>query len=136
MKVTFFSILMSILWSSILILVTHMLRKKRFFLNMIGLPVLFVFYLLSIIRIFFPFELPFVQEIAIRGWFSQIVEHIYFDTKTLFQIEWSWAGVFGVLWAIGSVVLTGAFLIQYGRNIRRISNSLLVCDKEAEACLV
>lgn len=135
MKVTFFSILMSILWSSILILVTHMLRKKRFFLNAMGLPVFFAFYLLSIIRMIFPFELPFVQEIAIRGWFSQIMEHIYFDTKTVFHLEWSWAGVAVILWAAVSVILTGSFLIQYMRNIQRISNSLPARDKEAEACL-
>ena len=77
MKITFYSLLMSLLWSSLMIFITHFFRKKPFFLHKIGVPFLLGFYLLSIVRMVFPVEFPFVQEISLRNWYSQVMESFY-----------------------------------------------------------
>ena len=120
MKITFYSLLMSLLWSSLMILITHFLRKRPFFLHKVGAPFLLGFYLLSIGRMILPVELPYVNEIPLRNWYSQVMEGFYLNENIWANISWSWVELVGLCWGTVSIILLMVFSIQYCVSLKKL----------------
>ena len=124
MNVSVFSLLMSVLWSSLIILVAHLLRRKAFFLRRIGAPVLVVFYFLSVGRMVLPVEFPFSREVPLRSWFSTAVQAVCIEEHQLGDFGWTWAQVACVCWAAVGIILLLWFSFRYWRAVRRMTQSL------------
>ena len=124
MNVSVFSLLMSVLWSSLIILVAHLLRRKAFFLRRIGAPVLVVFYFLSVGRMVLPVEFPFSREVPLRSWFSTAVQAVCIEEHQLGDFGWTWAQVACVCWAAVRIILLLWFSFRYWRAVRRMTQSL------------
>ena len=124
MNVSVFSMLMSVLWSSLIILVAHHLRRKAFFLRRIGAPVLVVFYLLSVGRMVLPVEFPFSREVPLRSWFSTAVQAVCIEEHQLGDFGWTWAQAACVCWAAVGIILLLWFSFRYWRAVRRMTQSL------------
>ena len=134
MNVSVFSLLMSVLWSSLIILVAHLLRRKAFFLRRIGAPVLVVFYFLSVGRMVLPVEFPFSREVPLRSWFSTAVQAVCIEEHQLGDFGWTWAQVACVCWAAVGIILLLWFSFRYWRAVRRLTRSLSR-DPQAEEVL-
>ncbi len=134
MNVSVFSLLMSVLWSSLIILVAHLLRRKAFFLRRVGAPVLVVFYLLSVGRMVVPVEFPFSREVPLRNWFSTAVQAVCIEEHQLGDFGWTWAQVACVCWAAVGIILLLWFSFRYWRAVRRLTRSLSR-DPQAEEVL-
>lgn len=124
MNVSVFSLLMSVLWSSLIILVAHLLRRKAFFLRRVGAPVLVVFYLLSVGRMVLPVEFPFAREVPLRSWFSTAVQAVCIEVHQLGDFGWTWAQAACVCWAAVGIILLLWFSFRYWRAVRRMTQSL------------
>ena len=124
MNVSVFSLLMSVLWSSLIILVAHLLRRKAFFLRRVGAPVLVVFYFLSVGRMVLPVEFPFSREVPLRNWFSTAVQAVCIEEHQLGDFGWTWAQVSCVCWAAVGIILLLWFSFRYWRAVRRMTQSL------------
>ena len=124
MNVSVFSLLMSVLWSSLIILVAHLLRRKAFFLRRVGAPVLVVFYLLSVGRMVLPVEFPFSREVPLRSWFSTAVQAVCIEEHQLVDFGWTWAQAACVCWAAVGIILLLWFSFRYWRAVRRMTQSL------------
>ena len=134
MNVSVFSLLMSVLWSSLIILVAHLLRRKAFFLRRVGAPVLVVFYLLSVGRMVLPVEFPFSREVPLRSWFSTAVQAVCIEEHQLGDFGWTWAQAACVCWAAVGIILLLWFSFRYWRAVRRLTRSLSR-DPQAEEVL-
>ena len=134
MNVSVFSLLMSVLWSSLIILVAHLLRRKAFFLRRIGAPVLVVFYFLSVGRMVLPVEFPFSREVPLRSWFSTAVQAVCIEEHQLGDFGWTWAQAACVCWAAVGIILLLWFSFRYWRAVRRLTRSLSR-DPQAEEVL-
>ena len=124
MNVSVFSLLMSVLWSSLIILVAHLLRRKAFFLRRVGAPVLVVFYLLSVGRMVLPVEFPFSREVPLRSWFSTAVQAVCIEEHQLGDFGWTWAQAACLCWAAVGIILLLWFSFRYWRAVRRLTQSL------------
>lgn len=124
MNVSVFSLLMSVLWSSLIILVAHLLRRKAFFLRRVGAPVLVVFYLLSVGRMVVPVEFPFSREVPLRSWFSTAVQAVCIEEHQLGDFGWTWAQAACLCWAAVGIILLLWFSFRYWRAVRRMTQSL------------
>ena len=124
MNVSVFSLLMSVLWSSLIILVAHLLRRKAFFLRRVGAPVLVVFYLLSVGRMVLLVEFPFSREVPLRSWFSTAVQAVCIEEHQLGDFGWTWAQAACVCWAAVGIILLLWFSFRYWRAVRRMTQSL------------
>lgn len=113
MKLTVFSFLMSMIWSSIIILLVHLFRKKQFFLNGFGLTTVFLLYLFSIGRMFLAIEFPFTHEIPVPEVYNTFFKTIGDDWFAMGEIGISLIDTFLLLWCITSAVLITIFLIRY-----------------------
>lgn len=124
MNVSVFSLLMSVLWSSLIILVAHLLRRKAFFLRRVGAPVLVVFYLLSVGRMVLLVEFPFSREVPLRSWFSTAVQAVCIEEHQLGDFGWTWAQAACLCWVAVGIILLLWFSFRYWRAVRRMTQSL------------
>lgn len=70
MNISLFSLMMSVLFSTVFILAIHVLRNRPFFLKSFGVHTLLILYGLCLFRMIFVIELPFTVPIGLRGAFS------------------------------------------------------------------
>lgn len=70
MNISFFSFLMSVLFSTVFILMIHLLRNRPLFLKSFGVHALLVMYGLCLFRMIFVIELPFTIPLGFKGAFS------------------------------------------------------------------
>lgn len=71
MNLSFFSFLMSVLFSTVFILMIHVLRNRPFFLKSFGVHTLLIMYGLCLFRMVFVIELPFTVPVGLKGAFSK-----------------------------------------------------------------
>lgn len=119
--VTVYSFFMAVLCSTVLILLAHGLRKKSAFIRNFGVSTLLFFYALCWIRMTFPFEFPFVQEIGLEHGYSdffQIVQHEEFQVG---QVTFHILDLATVVWVTGAICLVVLFLVRYLMGRRKLA---------------
>lgn len=119
MKLTALSFIMSAVWSSIIILVVHLVRRKQFFLNGFGIGTIILLYLFSFGRMFLAIEFPFTYEIPVPEVYNVFFRSIYFDHIGLSNHQCSLVDVFVAVWCIVSIVLILVFLTRYASALKR-----------------
>ncbi len=70
MQITFFSLFMSVIWSSVLAVFNYLCRKKHFFIRQLGITNILFLYLFSVIRMIVPYEFSFTRVIPPQGVFQ------------------------------------------------------------------
>ena len=113
MQLTLLSFIMSVLWSCIIILLVHFLRKKTFFLNGFGVTTVIFLYIFSICRMFFAVEFSFTQVIPLPELYNRFFQTVYFDRILFHELDFSIADIFVVIWFIVSFVLIAYFFIRH-----------------------
>lgn len=121
MQVTFFSFVMSILWSSIIIISISLFRKKRFFIQQFGIASILFVYFLGMIRVLFPVDLPFSKGIYDKGFFSHFYAVFYLKKIRIAIIDISLWEVFLFTWFAIAFFLLIRLWIDYKDAISDIS---------------
>ena len=103
MQVTLFSLLMSVIWSSVLAAFNYFCRKKHFFIRQLGITNLLFLYLFSIVRMLVPYEFSFTRQIPSSEIFSGLYPDAGRDGGGTSQI--SVLPALAVIWALVSVAL-------------------------------
>ena len=67
MDVSFYSVLMSVFWSSLGVFILYRCLKRRWFIRRFGIQILCALYLLCGLRLFFPVEIKGVKVISLEG---------------------------------------------------------------------
>ncbi len=129
MQITFFSLFMSVIWSSSLAVFNHFCRKKHFFIRQLGITNILFLYLFSMIRMIVPYEFSFTRVIAPQGAFHKIYDKIYTNSQQTTQI--SLHSVFITIWIAVSVVLIARFICQYATSMKKFSTYSI---REDEQC--
>lgn len=127
MLITFFTLFMSIIWSSLLVGFSYFCRKKHFFIRQFGITSLLLLYLFSVLRMAVPYEFPFTRMIEIKGVFNRLWEILYYDARDAGQIPV--LTVFAIIWVAVSAVLIVQFICQYARAMKELS-AYEVCEDE------
>lgn len=113
MQLTVFSFLMSVIWSSIIILLIHIFRKKQFFLNGFGLTTVILLYAFSLGRMFFAIEFPFTHEIPVPEIYNRFYQTIKTNCITIGKHDIRILDIGLCLWISVSVVLIIIFIVRY-----------------------
>jgi len=111
MQITFFSFFISVIWSSVLVIITFLCRKKHFFIKQFGIVSLLLLYLFCGVRMVVPFEFSFTKVLAFKGIFSDIYKNIGLRKIEPFNI--SILTILFAIWLIISAVLITRFVYQY-----------------------
>lgn len=116
MQISFFTIGMSVLWSSIVFLLFYILRRKNIVLEVCSLSGIILLYLFCMIRLVVPIELPWTQVL-----YGGVVLNRYNDFMEkrviLFQTEQPMYRILLLIWGIGAVLLVFRYVLRYGKLV-------------------
>ncbi len=116
MYITFFSVCMAVLWSSILILIFYVLRTKYKLIEVCSVSGVIVLYLFCMIRMAVPVEFPWTKIIFGGTLYNRIyyffcIERNIGNSISVFDLlRW--------IWYLGTILILMHYLIQYAKIAR------------------
>lgn len=120
MRLTFFSFLMSLLLSTVFILMIYFFRKKHSFIMNFGIQTLSILYIVSLVRIVFPYEFSFTGVISSRYLYTALYRLLRRPlTETPFRVTVT--TLLLLIWVAGSLVLLLRFACQYHQSLKQIA---------------
>lgn len=121
MKLSVFSVLMAVLFSSLIIFVIHLLRKKAVFLKHFGVSTILFLYVISGIRLLFAFEFSFTRPVPWEAVYNPLFDAIYFAKAPVGGFSLSLVDAAAILWGTVSLILTVCFLAHFFAVQKRVS---------------
>lgn len=129
MHITFFSVWMTVLWSSILILIFYVLRTKYQLIDICSVSGVIVLYLFCVIRMVIPVEFSWTKVIAGGVLYNKIY---YFSC--IEQNIGNYISVFDMLrllWYSGTLLILSYYVIQYVKAARYFGEMLVERNSKA-----
>lgn len=110
MQVTEYSICMTVLWSSILISVFYLLRKKAHLISVCSISGIIILYLFCLIRMIVPVEFPWTK--VVDGGVAYNLFYRFLHQQILHEIPIEIYQILLCIWSLG----TGIRLFTYIKN--------------------
>lgn len=118
MQITIFSVWMTVLWSSILIIIFYLLRKKSILLDVCSVSGVLVLYFFCVIRLMIPIELPWTKEVSGGNLYNKMYDVISYEIPVGIGIHIYQVLLF--IWIIGAVILLTRYFLQYFKLMRTL----------------
>lgn len=131
MQITIFSVWMTILWSSILILIFYVLRKKLVLLDVCSVSGVLILYIFCIIRLMIPIELPWTKEL----WGGEIYNRVYDVVRYEVLSGINIYQMFGLIWMAGALFFFIKLTIRYIKLTKMLDRIPVKKDERAESVL-
>ena len=131
MQITIFSVWMTILWSSILILIFYVLRKKLVLLDVCSVSGVLILYIFCIIRLMIPIELPWTKEL----WGGEIYNRVYDVVRYEVASGINIYQMFGLIWMAGALFFLIKLTIRYIKLTKMLDRITVKKDERAESVL-
>lgn len=119
MKITFFSVVMSILWGSVLMLIFAALRKKKNLTDICSVTGIVILYVFCAVRMLIPIELPWVIVIPNESIYNPLYRAVRYVLPGGLTIIQALAAV----WVIGAVIALIRLGLRYYRLAVKIRNN-------------
>ena len=131
MQITIFSVWMTILWSSILILIFYVLRKKQVLLDVCSVSGVLILYIFCIIRLMIPIELPWTKEV----WGGEIYNRVYDVVRYEVASGINIYQIFGLIWMAGALFFFIKPTIRYIKLTKMLDRIPVKKDERTESVL-
>lgn len=131
MQITIFSVWMTILWSSILILIFYVLRKKLVLLDVCSVSGVLILYIFCLIRLMIPIELPWTKEL----WGGEIYNRVYDVVRYEVLSGINIYQMFGFIWMAGALFFFIKLTIRYIKLTKMLDRIPVKKDERAESVL-
>lgn len=131
MQITIFSVWMTILWSSILILIFYVLRKKQVLLDVCSVSGVLILYIFCIIRLLIPIELPWTKELWGGELYNRVYEVVRYEVVSGINIY----QMFGLIWIAGALFFLIKLTIRYIKLKKMLDRIPVKKDERAESVL-
>jgi len=117
MKVTFFSVVMSILWGSLLMLMYSGLRKNRYFIDVCSLTGVVTLYVFCALRMLLPIEWSTVMVIPVKRIYNPLYKAVRYTVNGGPKV---WQILLGI-WIFGAVAALIRLGFRYHSFAKQIS---------------
>lgn len=107
------SVLNTIIFSNILIIILHVILKNTRVMISIGIKLIPAFIILTIIRLFLPFEYIFTRNVFYPWWFSEVIAFLRGDFISILSFKLSLWTILQIIWGIGFVLCILKMIKQY-----------------------
>ena len=135
MDVSFYSVLMSVFWSSLGVFILYRCLKRRWFIRRFGIQILCALYLLCGLRLFFPVEIKGVKVISLEGVLASAYRIVGLQKAELLGMEISALQVCGEIWIVGAVFFVMKWSWGYFRGKRSLQRLLEHSKKQESGIL-
>lgn len=132
MKITFFSFMIAVFWSSILTVIIYFCRKKHMIDRSFGVSSLSLLYLFCIVRMLFPIDFTFTRGIPLEGIISDFYKAVYLEKIVLGPIRISALSIGIGIWFTVSAGLLMHFYYQYYRALKEVGGYNKWADKQCK----
>lgn len=119
MEANVFSVLMTILWSSVLISFFALLRTRTRLLHICSISTVIMIYLFCAIRLAFPFEVPWARVVWGGAVYNRIFRMLNFRAGPVRIYE-----ILFAIWFIGMLISLVRYLAQYRKALRHFRELL------------
>ncbi len=118
MKVTFFSFVMSVLWSSLLIVLYSILRKRRRLIDICSVSGILILYVFCVIRMTVPVEFNKVKVVSIPAIYNPIYRFLVLNDLPWIEIKPYI--ILLLLWIVVTVIILVVQAVRYIRYKKAI----------------
>lgn len=115
MEVSFFSFLMAVIWSSLLIVLAYCIRKTRFYIQLFGVSWLCLLYMLCALRMVLPLEFSYTTVVASDGAFAQMMEFAHTKLFIAEAFTLNPIHLFFIIWMAATAILLLRLIYHYYR---------------------
>lgn len=116
-EISFFSLLMGILFSSFFIFAVHLLRNNKAFLKGFGVITILVLYALCICRMCIPIEIPWVEPVRVTKFYNALYKFLKAQCWRTSGTELKVLDVVKYIWFAVAFLLLAFLFTQHCRNI-------------------
>lgn len=120
MTLTFFSVMMATMFSTLFILIIHFFRYREFFLRTFGIHTVLFLYLLCAVRMMFAVELPFTKIIRAEIIYNPVYLAVSTPQVVMRDFSSTFLDLLLLVWAIGALGLTLKFFLESFRVSRKL----------------
>ena len=120
MSLSVTSVLTTCLLNSILIIFVCFLARRHSVIRKVGPGCMIIIMLISVIRMFFPFEFWYTYNLRIEDTLQPIMRVLFFKVYSG-EIEIQVVDILAAVWCIGAVVSVVISIISYRRLLRYVS---------------
>lgn len=128
MQITVYSVIMTVLWSNLLILFFSVLQRNHRFLDICSVPGVILLYLFCIIRMLIPIEFSWVTVINSDQIFNALHNFFYTSVPLIGHDDIEVRHLLISIWIMVSIILLIQLVIDYFHLNRDIAN--LSCTKD------
>lgn len=125
MHISIFSIWMTVLWSSLLILVFYILRKRLILIDICSVSGVIILYLFCMIRMMLPLEFPWTIIVSGGGFYRAMYSALSYEIGKRLSVGYILAGI----WIAGTMIFIIRHTVQY-YALRRCFNRFADCTDE------
>lgn len=115
MQITFFSILMTFFWSSVLIALFYLLRKKFALLDVCGITGIIILYIFCMVRMFLPIEFPWTKIITNDSLYNWLYSLLWCELLNVFDKKIFIYQIILFIWVFMTLYFLVKYLVQYIR---------------------
>ncbi len=127
MQVSIFSFITALVWSTIFITITYFVRKIDGMKKYYGIGLLFVLYMFSFFRIFFPLEFGFTKVIPAETFYADVYRILHLESIN----DVVYISILTILlkvWIIVAIVKVIKFIIIYNRTASKLLETSEICN--------
>ena len=126
MILTFYSFLMAMIASSLMIVLIFVMKKTRYFSLVFNVPFIILLYVMSLVRIFVPLEIPKVQTVFEDEYVLGPIMNVLENRSELTQdMPLMFVDILGIVAVSVSAVLILVFVIRqmmYTKRLKKLTN--------------
>lgn len=126
------SLITSLFWSSVLVLILIIVRKKNLLKSKWGTTYIVGLCIACMVRLLFPYDFGLQRRINCPGVFSRIYEFFVLDTYTVQGWEFCISDILIILWLSVSILLLSHSVFSYVLSIRKIRKKSRITDRYDE----
>ncbi|MCQ5129941.1 M56 family metallopeptidase [Butyricicoccus faecihominis] len=111
---------MAVIWSSLIIILLYISRKKRLLIKSFGISTLLALYWFCTVRLLIPIELPFTRIVEISWGVNRLCKMLFQDSVSILGFDIPIAHIFLFIWVFGSVFSSVRWINQYLHAKKRL----------------
>ncbi len=135
MQFTVFSFVTSWVFSAVILLTIHFLRRNREFIKSFGVGAMLLLYIGCIVRMAFTPEFSFTRSLELPRLVNSFYQAIYIEPITVFTHQISIYVIFLGVWLLVAALLTAVFALRYLFGLREISQYEANTSRQGERIL-
>ncbi len=110
----------------------YFFRRKVAFCNYYGLYTVLGLYVVTFVRMAFPFEFKFTHTFSDLNFFPAVMDVLTPNKESFFVPEFTWLNLIVAVWVVGSVFFISRMIYKYHKAVKSLRTNVIDCKPEMQ----